>query len=58
MHETDWNKLFVGPGEIERDAVVAWLFHKAEELREEVPQACFYLRRAAESIIQGKHLGA
>lgn len=58
MHEVDWDSLFPDAVGIERDAVVAWLFHKAEELREDQPAACFYLRRAAESIIQGKHLGA
>jgi hypothetical protein len=27
-------------------------------MRHDQPLVCFYLRRAAESIIQGKHLGA
>lgn len=58
MHETDWDSLFPDAVDRERDAVVAYLFHKAEELRDEAPLSCFYLRRAAEGIIGGKHLGS
>lgn len=57
MHETDWDSLFPDATGIERDAVVAFLYHEAELLRSDVPQACYYLRRAAEAIVKGKHLG-
>ena len=58
MQEVDWDSLFVDGAGRERDAIVAYLFHKAEELRNDVPLAAFYLRRAAEGVINGKHLGA
>jgi hypothetical protein len=57
MKEVDWDSLFPDAVDRERDAVVAYLYHKAEELRSESPVACFYLRRAADGIIGGKHLG-
>lgn len=58
MIQTDWDALFPDDTGVERDAVVAFLYHEAEALRSDVPQACFYLRRAAEAIVKGEHLGA
>lgn len=58
MKEVDWDSLYTNPVDRERDAVVAFLYHEAEAMRVDFPLACFYLRRAAEAIVKGKHLGA
>jgi hypothetical protein len=57
MREVDWDSLFPSAVDAERDAVVAYLYRKAEDHRDENPVVCFHLRRAAESIVEGKHLG-
>lgn len=57
MHAVDWDSLFQSPSESERDATVAFLYHYAEELIADQPLVAFHLRRVAESIVKGKHVG-